>query len=130
MARYLPTKCIVVEDDPFWMSEVVNGLASEEVEIFRASRATDGLRLLDQHPEASMVIDIILPEQDGLELMRDARQKFPDLKVLAISGGGRLGADFYLKLADAFGADAVIEKPFTAEQLVAGWRQARAGKKP
>lgn len=129
MDRTLPTKCIVVEDDPFWMSEVANGLASEKVEIFRASRATDGLRLLDQYPDAAMVIDIILPEQDGLELMRDAREKCPDLRVLAISGGGRLGADFYLKLADAFGADAVIEKPFTAHQLVVGWRQALAGKK-
>ncbi len=125
----LPKKCIVVEDDPFWMSEVVNGLATEEVQIFKAPSATEGLRLLDQHPDAAMVIDIILPDQDGLEVLRDARAKCPDLRVLAISGGGRLGADFYLKLADAFGADAVIEKPFTAEQLVVGWRQALAGKK-
>ncbi len=121
-------KCIVVEDDPFWMSEVTNGLTAEGVDVFPATSGTEGLKLLDIHPDAAMVIDIILPDQDGLEVLRDARAKQPDLRVLAISGGGRLGPTFYLKLADVFGADAVIEKPFTAEQLIVGWNQALAGK--
>lgn len=123
-----PMKCIVVEDDPFWMAEVSNGLAAEDVEVFPATTGAEALKLLTQHPEAAMVIDIILPDQDGLEVLKEARAKRPDLRVLAISGGGRIGPDFYLRLADVFGADAVIEKPFTAEQLRAGWHKALAGK--
>ncbi len=116
--------CIVVEDDPFWMNEVSNGLTTQGVEVFPATSGAEALRLLDVHSDAAMVLDIILPDQDGLEVLRDARAKRPDLRVLAISGGGRLGPSFYLKLADAFGANAVIEKPFTAEQLISGWNQA------
>lgn len=70
-------KCIVVEDDPFWMSEVCNALATEGVEVFPAQTAAEGLRLLDGHPDAAMVIDIILPDQDGLEILRDARANIP-----------------------------------------------------
>ena len=126
----MPIKCIVVEDDPFWMTEVSNGLSDHGVEVFAATSGAEALKLLDRHPDAAMVIDIILPDQDGLEVLRDARAKSPDLRVLAISGGGRLGPTFYLKLADAFGADAVTEKPFTAEQLIVGWNQALVGKAP
>lgn len=121
-------KCIIVEDDPFWMAEVSNGLTAAGVEVFPATSGAEGLRLLDRHPDAAMVIDIILPDQDGLEVLRDARAKHPDLRVLAISGGGRIGPAFYLKLADTFGADAVVEKPFTTEQLLAGWHTALAVK--
>lgn len=121
-------KCIVVEDDPFWMAEVFNGLTTAGVEVFPATSGAEALMLLNRHPEAAMVIDIILPDHDGLEVMRAARAKKTDLRVLAISGGGRIGPAFYLKLADTFGADAVIEKPFTTEQLLEGWHKALAGK--
>ena len=119
-------KCIVVEDDAFWMKEICDGLGGERVDILPAQSGAEALRLLKANPGASMVLDIILPDQDGLEILRDARAIQPDLRVLAISGGGRLGADFYLQLARSLGADAVIEKPFTAEQLVTSWRQALA----
>lgn len=119
-------KCIVVEDDPFWMKEIHEGMAAEPVDVLPATSGAQALELLRANPGAGMVLDIILPDQDGLEILRDARAIQPDLRVLAISGGGRLGADFYLKLAHSFGANVVIQKPFTAQQLVAGWREATA----
>lgn len=117
-------KCIVLEDDPFWMSEVSDVLSAQGVEVLPATSGAQALQLLDQNPEAAMVIDIILPDQDGIEVLREARVRRPNLRVLAISGGGRLGPAFYLRLADAFGATAVIEKPFTAGQLVSAWNTA------
>lgn len=114
-------KCIVVEDDPFWMEEISAAMSAHGVEVLQATTAAEGVRLVSREPGSAMILDIILPDQDGLEVLRDVRAVRPDVRVLAISGGGRLGADFYLKLAQAFGADAIIEKPFTAAALVAAW---------
>lgn len=119
-------KCIVVEDDPFWMAEICSGLKENGVVVLTASTAQEASRQLKAHPDAGMILDIILPDRDGLEVLREAREANPDVRVVAISGGGRLGADFYLKLATAFGARCVLQKPFTTDQLVRGWRDAIA----
>lgn len=117
-------KCIVAEDDPFWSAEICQALTAEGVHAIAAPDGAEALRLLKRHPDSGLVLDIILPDRDGLEVLRDARSERPSVPVVAISGGGRLGGDFYLKLADAFGANAVIQKPFTPAQLVQAWKTA------
>lgn len=119
-------KCIVVEDDPFWMAEICSGLAENGITVFPAATAQEASRQIRAHPDAGLILDIILPDRDGLEILREAREANPDVRVLAISGGGRLGADFYLKLATTFGAKAGLQKPFTTDQLVRGWQEAIA----
>jgi DNA-binding response OmpR family regulator len=120
-------KCVVAEDDPFWSSEICATLGTHGIETFAAHDGAQALKLLRQNPGAGLVLDIILPDQDGLEVLRDARAEQPDVRVIAISGGGRLGADFYLKLAGAFGANVTIQKPFTALRLIEGWKTATSG---
>ena len=66
-----------------------------------------------------VVLDILMPEQDGLETLRPLRGLYPGLKILAISGGA-LGQQFdWLHFAKQLGADAVLEKPFSNETLLA-----------
>jgi len=74
-----------------------------------------------RHPDASMVLDIILPEIDGVEVLQQLGAIAPDMAVLAVTGGGRLGAGFYLMLAETFGAKVQLAKPFTQGQLVENW---------
>ena len=86
--------------------------------------ASDGRQALDmarQHPDASMVLDIILPEMDGVEVLQQLGAIAPNMSVLAVTGGGRLGPAFYLKLAETFGAKVQLAKPFTQDQLVENW---------
>jgi CheY-like chemotaxis protein len=59
-----------------------------------------------------------MPDMDGLELMVRLRKQQPDLKVIAISGGARIGPESYLKLADRLGADASIAKPMDIFKLL------------
>lgn len=119
-------QCIVVEDDPFWRNEICAGLALNGVTALPAATAQEASAHLKQHPGAGMVLDIILPDRDGLEVLQEAREANPDVRVVAISGGGRLGPDFYLRLASVFGARVCLKKPFTTEDLVSGWRSAIA----
>ena len=118
---------IIVDDDPFWMNEIASVLRSDGVTVYEAIDGDNALRLLASADDACVILDIILPERDGLEIITAARAIKPDVKILAISGGGRLGPDFYLRLATAFGAIDTIQKPFTAQQLRAKWLSLAAG---
>lgn len=114
-------KCIVVDDDPFWFAEISAVLSQADVEVLNAQDGRQALELAGRHPDASMVLDIILPEVDGVEVLQKLPQVAPDMRVLAVTGGGRLGAGFYLKLASTFGAKGQLAKPFTAQQLLDNW---------
>jgi len=58
-----------------------------------------------------------MPDCDGIELVMSVRKKLPDIKVIVMSGGGRVRADHYLNLAEKLGAARVFEKPFNTAEL-------------
>ena len=83
--------------------------------------ARNGLEAMAKVGEAAFdvaVVDIVMPEQDGFETITALRPRFPALKIIAISGGGQLSGKSYLAVATLLGADHVLAKPFTTEQLV------------
>ena len=65
-----------------------------------------------------IVTDIIMANADGLEVIREILRRDPEARIIAISGGGRLPDQTYLRYARKFGAIAVLPKPFTPEQLL------------
>ena len=60
-----------------------------------------------------MITDLLMPERDGLEFITEIRQKYPDVKIIAMSGGGHIARDSYLRIAKNFGAHCLLEKPFS-----------------
>jgi DNA-binding response OmpR family regulator len=58
-----------------------------------------------------------MPDIDGLEVIQQLRRINPVVRVLAISGGGRVEAEEYLSVARKFGAVEVLPKPFTGQEL-------------
>ena len=61
---------------------------------------------------------MVMPGTEGVELIAELKQSRPEIRVLAISGSGQVGHSTYLSLAQVHGADAILEKPFTPDQLV------------
>lgn len=115
------SKCIVVEDDPFWLEEISAALLQADVQILNAQDGRQALELASRHPDATMVLDIIMPDVDGVEVLKKLPDVAPLMPVLAVTGGGRLGAGFYLNLASTFGAKRQLAKPFTQQQLLDTW---------
>ena len=70
-----------------------------------------------------MIADITMPEQDGIETIGIIRDRYPLLKIIATSGGGRVSATDYLLHAAAPGADCTLPKPFSDGQLKAAFDQ-------
>ena len=87
---------------------------------YRVHSTGDGHGAIDRYREtpADLVItDLIMPEIDGLEVIQQLRRINPAVRVLAISGGGRVEAEEYLSVARKFGAVEVLPKPFTGQEL-------------
>jgi DNA-binding NarL/FixJ family response regulator len=59
-----------------------------------------------------------MPDKEGLETIMELRQEFPELGIVAVSGGGRLGPDSYLPLAIKMGAQRTLSEPFTRQEIL------------
>ncbi|HYD98000.1 MAG TPA: response regulator [Alphaproteobacteria bacterium] len=70
-----------------------------------------------------VVLDIIMPERDGIDTIRVIRESWPRLPIVALSGGGRLRRTDVLQVAAEYGADLVLAKPFENADLVEGVRR-------
>jgi CheY-like chemotaxis protein len=84
------------------------------------SSTGDGRSALEQYrsnPTSLVITDLIMPDIDGLEVIQELRRINPSVRVLAISGGGRVEAEEYLSVARKFGAVEVLSKPFTGQEL-------------
>ena len=88
---------------------------------YNVAAAADGAAALKMYREQGtdlVIIDLFMPEKEGLETIREMRQMCPDQKLIAISGGGRLVDGDYLALARALGATKTLYKPFSAEEIL------------
>lgn len=112
-------RVLLVDDDP----AILKGLCAAFDRLGIATEtAQDGAqameRLIASAPDL-MITDIIMPEREGLETIMAARARSPALRIIAMSGGGRVDSGEFLSVARALGAHAVLRKPFRPSQLIA-----------
>lgn len=87
-------------------------------DVIEAADGPAGLDLFRAHPTPVVITDLLMPVKEGLETIRELRSLSPDVRILAISGGGRsLGARDVLGMARGLGADSVLQKPFGREDF-------------
>jgi DNA-binding NtrC family response regulator len=109
---------LLIEDDPFWASLISKMLASAAVHVTR--NGVEGLEALERKSFDLVITDLVMPEKDGLAVIADLRKSGSKLPVIAISGGGNVGAQGdLLKIAMHVGATATLAKPFTRDALTA-----------
>ena len=92
------------------------GLEAAGYDVDEASDGAEGLTLFKQQPADLIVTDIYMPNKEGLETIRELRRLDPDVKIIAMSGGGSAG-DF-LPIAKRLGAAKTMQKPFDNEMLL------------
>jgi DNA-binding NtrC family response regulator len=92
-----------------------------------ASNGTEALAKMEAEAFDLIITDVIMPDCDGIELVMTVRRKLPDIKVIVMSGGGRIRADHYLNLAEKLGAARVFEKPFNTMELRTAVRELLSG---
>lgn len=77
----------------------------------------EALEALTKQKFDLVLTDVLMPQKDGLEVLMELRKSNPTLPVIVMTGGGTLPPAYYLKLARDLGARAVLQKPFSNEQL-------------
>ena len=110
-------KILLVDDDPLVVESLLSAMESKGHTVVTASNGIKALKKFDQSAFDLVVTDIIMPEMDGIETILKMRCKRSNAKIVAISGGGRIGNVDYLEAAKKLGAIAVIEKPFRFEEF-------------
>jgi len=111
-------RILVIDDDEQVLDMLYESLTREGYDVLRASNGEQGLRLYRQKPVDLIITDIIMPEKEGIETIIELRRDFPDVKIIAMSGGGRIGTKDYLHLAKIFGVQRTFTKPVAREQLL------------
>jgi DNA-binding response OmpR family regulator len=112
------TKILVIDDDTIVRMTVVQILEDAGYEVSSAEDGARGMALFLSEPPDLVVTDIIMPEQEGIETIGQMRKARPDAKIIAMSGGGRIGNTDFLKIALALGAMNAVPKPFDPEELL------------
>lgn len=79
--------------------------------------APTALRELAARPYDAVIIDMLMPGMDGVELLNELRRRHSPLRFIAMSGGGHIPKESYLQIAHMSGAHALLPKPFNREQL-------------
>jgi len=110
-------KILIIDDDEQMRILLRQVMEWAGYEVVEAADGREGM-LKQRKEHADLVItDLIMPEQEGLETITGLKKEYPKLKIIAISGGGRIGPDAYLPAAQELGADRVFSKPFDVREL-------------
>jgi CheY-like chemotaxis protein len=112
------TSILVADDDDAFREALCRALRAAGHAVEEAADGTQALRILAADTPALLITDLIMPNQDGIELVITAKQAHPGVRILAISGRASFGPLDLLSLAAKLGADATLAKPFSTEQLL------------
>ncbi len=109
---------LVIDDDQAFRDMLRRTLERAGHRITEAADGAEALRALTQLAVDLVITDIIMPGMEGIETIRALQRSHPHLKVIAMSGGGRVKPESYLDVAKAFGAVAALAKPFEKEEIL------------
>ena len=109
---------LVIDDEP-QIRQLMDALMDYEGHTTLIARdGREGLELLGKDVDL-VVTDLLMPNKEGLETIADIRRAGWGVPVIAMSGGGIVGPNSYLETARLIGANAVLPKPFTQDEMLA-----------
>jgi DNA-binding response OmpR family regulator len=111
-------RILVIDDDCAARETIVQVLEEGGYEVTSAEDGRRGLVSFRREPPDLVITDIIMPEKEGIQTITEMRGERPDAKIIAISGGGRIGNTDFLRIARHLGAMDVIPKPFDPDDLL------------
>lgn len=114
-----PLAILVVDDHPIMREVVCEILEDAGHEVRFAGDGREALRQLSSAEFDLLVTDIVMPEMDGIELIGEVRRRYPQTRIIAMSGGAeRFPIKDVLTIARRVGAGAALDKPFSPHQLL------------
>jgi CheY-like chemotaxis protein len=100
-------KVLVVDDDPHFRV-LARSILEPGFEVSESEDLEQCLSQLRQHAVDAVVLDMVMPGRDGIEAVRELKKRFPEIRIVAVSGAEQSG--LYLSVSAHLGADASLEK--------------------
>ena len=112
-------RILIIDDDFQVMGLLRDVLLSQGFDVSCAPNGEIGLLLQKQSAVDVLITDLVMPDTDGYQVIRQARKLYPELKIIAISGGDiSASGEDYLPFTKLLGADAVFTKPINHDELI------------
>lgn len=109
-------KILIIDDDEAIREYLSVLLDDEGYTVMEAEDGSAGLNLLTTFRADIIITDLVMPEKEGIETIREIKAMYSDCKIIAMSGA--MNRDNYLLITKALGANAVIKKPFERETVL------------
>jgi DNA-binding NtrC family response regulator len=108
---------MIVDDEDTLRDVLVEYFESMGYEVSEADSGRKALTQQQKHPVDIVITDLIMPEENGLETILELKRRDPNLKIIAMTGSGHIGALEDLRTATMLGAHRTFSKPFQLEAL-------------
>lgn len=111
-------RILLVDDDPQVRMMLRMLLEDSGYEVEEAGNGLSALKAFSDRHADLIIIDLIMPEKEGLDTIMELKEDSRPVKIIAVSGGGRIAPMGYLDVAQKLGADRVFAKPVDGDELL------------
>ncbi|MCB0281634.1 MAG: response regulator [Calditrichae bacterium] len=113
------SRILIVDDEEVILEMLIQMVNREGYEAEGAKNGKEAMKKIAENKPDLLITDLIMPDKEGIELIKDIRASYKDLKILAISGGNRhIDPMGQLKIARFLGADASLSKPLDRKEFL------------
>jgi CheY-like chemotaxis protein len=109
---------LVIDDDEQIRKYFRSVLEREGHKVTVSPDGKQGVLKYRENPTDIVIMDILMPEKEGLEAIMELKREFREIKIIAISGGGQIRAEDYLIIAKNIGAMRTLAKPVERSALL------------
>ncbi|OGR11241.1 MAG: histidine kinase [Desulfobacterales bacterium RIFOXYA12_FULL_46_15] len=114
---------LIIDDEPSVRKMLGKLLEKNSYACIEAVNGKQGIQIFKENKPDLVISDLIMPEKEGIETIRELKKLDPDVKIIAISGGGITGPEVYLDLALKLGASKVFSKPVSNTRLISAIKE-------
>jgi CheY-like chemotaxis protein len=109
---------LIIDDEPQIRSMIRLVLERAGYSVAEAADGVEGIRRFRENPVNLIITDLIMPNKDGIGMIIELKKEFPDIKIIAMSGGGLNRPEGYLRGAQKLGAACTLPKPINRQELL------------
>ena len=123
-------RILIIDDEQQIRSMLRLMLERDGYEVVEAPDGIEGIKAYRQKPADLIITDLIMPNKDGIGMIIELQKEFPDVKIIAMSGGGLNKPEGYLKGAKKLGAACTLTKPIDREKMLRAVKDTIKGSEP
>ncbi len=111
-------RILLIDDDEDILFSTQRILKRAGFKVTIAQNGQEGIDKFHKDKFDLVLTDMIMPEKEGIEVIREIREVNSEIKIGAMSGGGLISPDFYLDVAKRHNVDISFSKPFDSEHFI------------